>query len=115
MPLTTATVFVPDCRRMFRSTVLVPLMLAMVSASAMPSSTCGDVRDLDRMRLVRFHDDVAEFLDRLDAATGAQRDRAGALIHAPAGNLGVLSVQRARDVGDGDVVGAQPIGVEPRC
>ena len=32
-----------------------------------------DVCDLDRMRLIRLDDDVAEFLDRLHTAAGAQR------------------------------------------
>ena len=50
---------------------------------------------------------------RLDAAARAQRDRLRALIHAAAGDLDVLRLQRARDVGDGQVVGAQAIGVEP--
>ena len=36
-----------------------------------------------------------------------------ALLDAAAGDLGVLRLQRARDVGDREVVGAQPIGVEP--
>ena len=37
----------------------------------------------------------------------------GALVHAAAGDFGVLRVERARDVRDGDVIGAQAIGVEP--
>ena len=48
-----------------------------------------------------------------DAAARAQRDRLRALIDAAAGDLDVLRLQRARDVGDRQVVGAQPIGVEP--
>ena len=36
-----------------------------------------------------------------------------ALIDPAAGDLDVLRLQRARDVGHGEVVGAQPIGVEP--
>ena len=50
--------------------------------------------------------------DRADAAARAQRHRRRALLDASAGNLGVLRLQRARDVGDREVVGAQPIGVE---
>ena len=37
----------------------------------------------------------------------------GALIDAAAGHLDVLRLQRPRDVGDRQVVGAQAIGVEP--
>ena len=48
-----------------------------------------------------------------DAAERAQRQRLRALVDAAAGNLDVLRLQRARDVGDGQVVGAQPVGVEP--
>ena len=40
-------------------------------------------------------------------------DRLRALIDAAAGNLDVLRLQRARDVGDRQVVAAQAIGVEP--
>ena len=50
---------------------------------------------------------------RLDAAARAQRDRLRPLIDAAAGDFDVLRLQRARDVGDRQVVGAQPIGVEP--
>ena len=50
--------------------------------------------------------------DRLDAAARAQRHRGGALLDASAGDLGVLRLQRARHVGDGEVVGPQPVGVE---
>ena len=50
--------------------------------------------------------------DRLHAAARAQRDRLRALLDAAAGNLGVLRLQRARDVGDGQVVRAQPVGIE---
>ena len=41
---------------------------------------------------------------RLDAAAGAQRDRLRPLIDAAAGDLDVLRLQRARDVGDRQVV-----------
>ena len=37
----------------------------------------------------------------------------GALIDAAAGDVGVLRLQRARDVVDRQVVGAQPIGIDP--
>ena len=50
--------------------------------------------------------------DALDAAARAERDGLRALVHAAAGNLRVLQVQRARDVRDRHVVGAEPIRVE---
>ena len=52
------------------------------------------------MAVALADDDVAEGLDRLHAAARPQRHRGGALFDAPAGNLGVLGLNRARDVGD---------------
>ena len=49
-------------------------------------------------------DDVAELRGRLDAAAGAQRDRLCALIDAAARHVGVLRLQRARHVVDGQVL-----------
>ena len=57
--------------------------------------------------------EIAELLGRLDAAARAHRDRLRALIDAAAGDVGVLRLQRPRHVVDGQVVGAQPIGVDP--
>ena len=51
--------------------------------------------------------------DRLDAAARAKGQRLGALVHAPAGHLDVLRLQRARHFGDGEVVGTHPVGIEP--
>ncbi len=44
--------------------------------------------------------DVAETVDGLDAPARAQRHRLPALIHAAAGHVGVLRLQRARHVVD---------------
>ena len=56
---------------------------------------------------------VAEGVDRLEAAARAQRDRLRALIHAAAGNIGVLRLQRAGHVVDRQFLRAQQRGVEP--
>jgi hypothetical protein len=42
-----------------------------------------------------------------------QRHRLRTLVEAAAGNLDVLALERARHVGDGEVVGAQTVAVEP--
>ena len=57
--------------------------------------------------------DVAELARVLDAAAGAHRDRLRALVDAAAGDVGVLRLQRARDVVDRQVVAAQPLGIQP--
>ena len=57
-------------------------------------------------------DDVAEGLDRLHAAARAQRHLRGARFDASAGNLGVLGLQRARDVGHRQVVGLEARRIE---
>src|SRR2546428_768858 len=44
---------------------------------------------------------------------GGEAQRRGTRVDAPAGNPRVLRLQGARDIGDGDVVGAQPIRVQP--
>ena len=72
-----------------------------------------DVGDPDRVAVLLADDDVVELGDGLDAAARAQRDRLRPLIDAAAGDLDVLRLQRARDVGDRQVVGAQAVGVEP--
>ena len=59
------------------------------------------------------YDDLVEVGDGLDASARAQRERLRTLIDAPAGDFDVLRLQRARHVGDGDVVRPQPIGIEP--
>ena len=65
------------------------------------------------MALALADDDVAELL-RPTATRPRVRSvmAVRALLDAAAGNLGVLRLQRARDVGDGEVVRAQPVGVE---
>ena len=50
---------------------------------------------------------------RLDAPSRAHRDRLRALLDAAAGHVAVLRLQGARDVGDGQALRAQPLGVEP--
>jgi hypothetical protein len=72
-----------------------------------------DVRDADRVARLFPDDDVVEFGDGLHAAARAQRERLRALVHAAAWDLDVLRLHRARDVGDREVVRAQPVGVEP--
>ncbi len=64
------------------------------------------------MAVALADDDVAELGDGVDPAARPQRHRRGALFDAAAGNLGVLRLERARHVGDGEVVGAQPVGVD---
>ncbi len=64
------------------------------------------------MAVALADDDVAEGVDRLDPPARPQRHRGGALLHAAAGNLGVLRLNGARHVGDGEVLRAQPVGVE---
>ena len=64
------------------------------------------------MAVLLADDDVVEFRHRLHAAPRAKRQRLRTLVDAPAGNLRVLRLQRAGDIGDGDVVGAQPIRVQ---
>ncbi len=51
--------------------------------------------------------------DRLHAAARAQRHRLRTLVDAAARDLDVLSLQRARHVGHGQVVGPQAIGIQP--
>ena len=65
------------------------------------------------MALVLADNDVVELRNGLDAALSPQRDRLRALIHPAAGDLDVLRLKGPRDIGDGHVVGTQPIGVEP--
>src|SRR5947199_326381 len=75
-----------------------------------------DLRDIgDAEWMTRFlsNDDVVELGHGLHAAARAQRERLRALIDTAAWNLDVLRLQRARDVGDGKVVRAQPVGIEP--
>ena len=71
-----------------------------------------DVAQQDRVAVALLDDDVAELLDRLHAAARAQGERRGALLDAAAGDLRVLRLQRAGDVGDRQVVGLQPRGIE---
>ena len=64
------------------------------------------------MTVALADDDVAEGVDRLNAPARPQRHRGGTLLHASAGNLGVLCLKRARDVGDRQVLRPQPVGVD---
>ena len=58
--------------------------------------------------------DVAELVDRRDAAARPQRHRLRTLIDAAAGHFDVLRLQRAGDVVDGQVLRPQQLGVEPQ-
>ena len=78
----------------------------------MPSSTVATSRSSTGCPSLSRDDDVAELLDRLHAPVRAQRDRLRAGLDASAGNLRVLRLQRARDVGDGEVLGLQPRRVQ---
>ena len=71
-----------------------------------------DVAQQHLMAVALADDDVAESLDRLHAPARPQGHRRGALFDAPAGNLGVLGLNRARDVGDRQVLRPQPVGVD---
>ncbi len=104
---------VPDCRRTCSSTVPVPFTLAMVSGSASPSSTRATSEMRIGMAVLLANDDVVELGDGLDAAAGPQGQRLRSLIDASARNLDVLRLQGAGDVIDRQVIGAQPIGIEP--
>jgi hypothetical protein len=73
----------------------------------------GDIADPHRMPVFLPDHDVVEAGDAEHAAARSQRQRLRALIDAPAGHLDVLALQRARDVGDRQVVRAQPIRIEP--
>ena len=109
---TIATVLTPDCRRMLSSTVGLPLTLARGGGVGHAVLDRRDVAQQDRMPVALADDDVAELGDRLHAAARAQRHLRRAGLDAAAGNLGVLRLQRARDVGHGQVVGLQPRRVE---
>jgi len=73
----------------------------------------GDVGDAHGMAVFLANDDVGEFRDGLDATAGAQRHRLPSLIHASAGDLDVLLLERVRHVGDRQVVRTKAIGIEP--
>ena len=112
--LTTSTVLVPDCLRICSSTVGSPLTLASGLRLGHAVFDAGDVAHLHRVAADLAQHDVAELVGRFDAAARAQRHRLRALIDAAAGHVGVLRLQRARHVVDGQVLGAQPLGVEHR-
>ena len=97
------------------STVATPSMLASVVGSASPSSTRATSAMRDRVALGLADDDVVELGDRSDAAARAEGQRLSALVDAAAGHLDVLRLQRARDVGDGHVVGAHAGRRRARC
>ena len=56
--------------------------------------------------------DIAKRRDRLDPPPRAQRHGGAALLHAAAGNLRVLRLNRPRHVRHGEVLRAEPVGVE---
>ncbi len=64
------------------------------------------------MPVALVHDDVAEGGDGVHAAARTERHRGGALLDTAPGNLGVLRLERAGHIRDGQVVGPQAIGVE---
>src|SRR5262249_38073527 len=72
-----------------------------------------DVADPNRVAGHFTDHDVGELASGLHTAAGAEGHRLRPLIHAAAGNLDVLRLQRAGDLGDRQVVGAQPIAVQP--
>ena len=72
---TTSTVLVPDCLRICSSTVGSPLTLADVSRLGHAVLDARDVAQQHRVAVALADDDVAELVDRLDAAARAQRDR----------------------------------------
>ena len=108
----TWTVFVPDCRRTVSSTVGSPFTAAVVSGSAMSSSIRATSRSWmacpSRSRTTMLPNSSTE----VDPASRAQGHRRRTGFDASAGNLRVLGLQRPRHVRDGEVVGAQPVGVE---
>ena len=63
------------------------------------------------VNLAQHH--IAEAVDARDAAARAQGDRFGALVHAAAGNVGVLRLQRSGDVVDRQPLRAQQRRIEP--
>ena len=71
-----------------------------------------DVAKHDRMRIALAHDDIAKLLHRFNAPPRTQRERRRPLLDPSAGNLRILRLQRARDIGHGQVVGTQPCRVE---
>ena len=107
------TVFVPDCWRTSQHDGRLAVHVRRTSsASAIAVLDARDVAEQDGVAFLLPNDDVAERLHRLHAAAGAQRHAGGALLDAAAGDLDVLRLQRTLHVGDGEVVGAQPVGVE---
>ncbi len=64
------------------------------------------------MTVTLADDDVAELLDRLHASASAECHGGGALLDATARNFGVLRLERSRHIGDSEVVGPEPIGIE---
>ena len=70
--------------------------------------------------VANFHDvtaavndsDFVELSGIHDAACGAHREIAGAFFQGAAGEFEILRAQRVEDVGDGEVVGAQFVGID---
>src|SRR6185369_2986838 len=67
----------------------------------------------DRVSVFFLDDNVVELADGGHPAASAKRERLRTLIDASAGHFDVLCLQSARHIGYREVIGAQPIGVEP--
>ena len=101
----------PDWRRIVSRTVGSPSRLAFVSASAISSSTRATSRSWTGCRHARGRR-CRRLLDRLHASASAECHGGGALLDATARNFGVLRLERSRHIGDSEVVGPEPIGIE---
>ena len=72
----------------------------------------ADVGDLDDVAVAVGDGDLVELRGVGHAAGGADREFLGAGVEAAAGQLQVLRADGVEDVGDGEVVGAQPVGID---
>ena len=108
---TTSIVFVPDCLRTWRTTAGSPLTLASVSASSTPSSTraTSETRTGVPLRFVITMSPNASGCG--DAAVGAQRQVAQALLDAAARELHVLRGEGPRHLGRGQAQAGELRGV----
>ena len=102
---TIATVFTPDWRRMVRSTGRLAAHVRQRRGVRHAVVDGRDVAEEYGMSVAHLDDDVAEFDDRLHASARAKRHLRRAGLDSAAGDLGVLRIQRARDVGHRQVVG----------
>ena len=109
----TATVFSPDCRRTSRMTLGTPFSRATERCSAVPSSA----RPMSRMRMGAPFDggdhDVVERARVGDAPERAQRRLAHARGDVAAGHVGVLADQRVAHRGDRELIGGEPVRLDP--